>query len=284
MRVCLYQCEGAFLDVGKNLAAIEQVARIASLQGAQIVVFPELFLCGYNVGDDAARVADTVDGDSVKRAAEIAQQNQVALIYGYAEREGESLYNAAIFIDNSGSVLGNYRKVHLFGAEEKRIFKSGESILVVPYAGFKIGLLICYDIEFPEFVRMTVLQDADFLAVPTALTPPYHEIPTTIVRARAYENQVFVAYCDRIGTERELSYIGLSGIVGPDGKDMVRAGEEDETIIGADLEYSRYQASREENTYIRDRRPDLYGAIARLNAESPADRIAPNIGRVSSEV
>lgn len=194
MRVCLYQSGGTLLEVDANLEEMARVAKAARLQGAQLVIFPELFLCGYNLGDDAPSVADRVDGSTVKRAGEIARQSGVALIYGYAERDGGSIYNSAVFIAESGAVLGNYRKVHLFGAEEKRIFEPGEDVLVVPYAGFKIGLLICYDIEFPEFVRMTVLQGADFLAVPTALTPPYYEIPTTIVRARAYENQVFVAY------------------------------------------------------------------------------------------
>lgn len=270
MRVCAYQCEGALLDIEKNLETMERVANAASLQGARILIFPELFLSGYNLGDDASKVADAVDGETVKRAGEIARQTAIALVYGYAERAESGIYNSAAFIDETGTLLGNYRKVHLFGTEEQRIFQAGDNVLVIPYAGFTIGLLICYDIEFPEFVRMAVLRGADFLAVPTALTPPYHEIPTTIVRARAYENQIFVAYCDRVGVERDLTYIGLSGIVGPDGKDMVRAGEDDETLISADLDYNRYKKSRDANTYIRDRRPSLYGPVVQADAPKGA--------------
>lgn len=263
MRVCAYQSGGSFLDVSGNLETMNTIAKACVVQGAGLVVFPELFLCGYNLGDDASRVADTVAGVSVERACRIARESGVALLYGYAERDESGIYNSAIFIDDRGRVLGNYRKAHLFGPEEKRIFVPGDDVVVLDYQNFKIGILICYDIEFPEFVRSAVLKGADFLAVPTALTPEYRQIPTTIVRARAYENQIFVAYCDRVGRERDLTYIGMSGIVGPDGKDMVRAGEAEETILSADLDYSRYERSRAANTYIRDRRPDLYGTIVR---------------------
>jgi predicted amidohydrolase len=242
---------------------MNSIAKACALQGAGLVIFPELFLCGYNLGDDASGVSDTVDGASVERACSIARESSVALLYGYAERAGSGIYNSAIFIDDQGQMLGNYRKAHLFGPEEKRIFVPGDDVVVLDYRNFRIGILICYDIEFPEFVRSAVLRGVDFLAVPTALTPEYKQIPTTIVRARAYENQIFIAYCDRIGHERDLTYIGMSGIVGPDGKDMVRAGEAEETILSADLDYARYERSRAENTYIRDRRPELYGETVR---------------------
>ena len=117
MGVCLYQCGGALLQVDANLEEMGRVAEAARLQGAKLVIIPELFLCGYNLGDDAPDVADTLDGASVKRSQEIATRSGVALIYGDAERDGASIYNSAIFIDHSGAVLGNYRKVHLFGAE-----------------------------------------------------------------------------------------------------------------------------------------------------------------------
>jgi len=234
------------------------IAKACAMQGGNLVIFPELFLCGYNLGDDAPSVSDTADGDTIRQAATIARENRIAVLFGYAERHDSQVYNSAIFIDDHGRVLGNYRKAHLFGPEEKRIFVPGDALAILDYRNFRIGLMICYDIEFPEFVRSAVLSGANLLAVPTALTPDYKQIPTTIIRARAYENQIFIAYCDRIGRERNLTYIGMSGIVGPDGRDMVRAGENEETILSADLDYSRYERSRAENTYIRDRRPELY--------------------------
>jgi len=271
MRVSMYQCAGRFLNVAGNLQTMSTVAKACAIQGSAVVVFPELFLSGYNLGDDATRVADSVDGKSIRIAQKIARDNAIALVFGYAEQAGDRIYNSAIFIDEGGRTLGNYRKAHLFGPEERRIFASGSDLCTFSFKGHRIGLLICYDIEFPEFVRATILEGADFLAVPTALTPEYRQIPTTIVRSRAYENQVFVAYCDRVGSERGLSYIGMSGIVGPDGKDMVRAGESEETILSADLDYSRYERSLAENTYIRDRRPELYevlGEASKLKASN----------------
>jgi predicted amidohydrolase len=265
MKLGIYQCAGTFLDSQKNLNLMEQVAQAASLQGADLLVFPELFLTGYNIGDDAEALAEPMDGNSAQRAAKIATKHQIALLYGYTERADGVLYNSAVFLGADGKQRANYRKSHLFGDEERRLFHPGEGMVTVTIAGLKVGILICYDVEFPELVRALVLQGVDVIAVPTALSTPYYEIPTTIVRSRAYENQVFVAYVDHIGVERDVTFIGLSGIVGPDGRDIVRAGEHEETLMVANIDPTCYDESHRLNTYIEDRRPELYGDI--VNSE-----------------
>ena len=118
MRICVYQGAAAFLDVEANLTQIERIAKTAVAQGAQLVLFPELFLCGYNLGNDGDRVADAADGQSTRRAADIARHHDIALLYGYAERAGSRLYNSAILIDKAGQTCANYRKVHRFGPDE----------------------------------------------------------------------------------------------------------------------------------------------------------------------
>ena len=128
--------------------------------------------------------------------------------------------------------------------------------------GVRVGILICYDVEFPEAVRALALAGADLVAVPTALMRPYQVVTRTVVPTRAYENQVYVAYANRCGSEGELTYAGESCVVGPDGADLARAGSGEELLL-AEIDPARLAASRADNTHLRDRRPALYGALTR---------------------
>lgn len=261
MRIAVYQGAATLLDPAANLGRLDRLAATCAREGAELLIAPELFLTGYNLGADARSIAEPVDGPSNKRATEIAERHKVALVYGYPEAAGNDIFNAALLVGADGKVSASYRKAHLFGELERRCFAPGHETVTARMGDLTIGLAICYDIEFPEFIRGVVLKGADLVVVPTCLTPPYWEIPTTIVRARAYENQVFVAYANHIGTERDLEYIGLSGVVGPDGHDIARAGRSNETLLFADIRPADYAASRSANTYLRDRRPEIYGGI-----------------------
>jgi predicted amidohydrolase len=276
MRLAVYQGTGDFLDKAANLARMERLAATAAQQGAGLLMLPEIYLSGYNLGDDCARMAEPVDGSSAQEAARIAKQHGIALLYGYAESDGEAIFNSILLIGADGEPLANYRKVHLFGAEEKRLFEPGQDYVTAQLGEITIGLAICYDVEFPEFIRTLVLKGADLIAVPTCLTPPYWEIPTSILRARAYENQVFLAYANHSGAERELTYIGMSAIVGPDGKDIQRAGNESEALLVAEIDPAAYAESRALNTYLADRRPALYGAVAAAGATTTQSRQQQN--------
>jgi predicted amidohydrolase len=263
MRIAVYQGSAKLLDRAANLARIERLAQACALEQAELLIAPELFLTGYNMGDDTPSMAEPANGPSSRQASEIARRHGLSLIYGYPEKTAEGVYNSALAIDKDGKVVANYRKAHLFGDLERRCFVPGRDVVTTRIGGLTIGLAICYDVEFPEFIRAIVLQGADLIVVPTCLTAPYWEIPTTIVRARAYENQVFLAYSNHVGTERDFDYIGLSGIVGPDGRDIARAGQNNETLMFAEITPAQYAASRAANTYLRDRRPELYGPVAK---------------------
>jgi predicted amidohydrolase len=171
-------------------------------------------------------LAETADGSAAQKVSEIAREANIALLYGYPERFEEVVYNSALLLDHNGTPLANYRKTHLYGPEEHRLFQTGDYFVIAELKGLKIGILICYDLEFPEAVRALALAGAELVAVPTALMEPYCRVAQLLVPARAYENQVFVAYANRCGHEADLNYCGLSCIVGPDGKDRVRAGTE----------------------------------------------------------
>ena len=125
--------------------------------------------------------------------------------------------------------------------------------------GLKVGLLICYDVEFPEAVRALALAGADVVAVPTALIRPFDIVARTLVPARAYENQVYIAYAGLCGSEGGLGYCGLSCIVAPDGRDLARAGD-DPALLLAEIDVSAISSGRKQNPYIADRHPALYAA------------------------
>jgi predicted amidohydrolase len=257
MKIAIYQCEGKPARTKDNLAMLRRSALAAAAQGAQLLICSEMFLTGYNIGDTVFEFAETVDGLSAQKAAEIAQETNIALLYGYPERIGTVVSNSAILIDRNGTMLANYRKTHLYGQQENRLFQPGDYFIIAELESVKVGLLICYDIEFPEAVRALALAGAELIAVPTALMEPYCRVAQLVVPTRAYENQVFVAYANRCGYEADLNYCGLSCIVGPDGKDLVRAGT-GEGLFVAEINPAEITAARGKNPYLTDLRSALY--------------------------
>jgi predicted amidohydrolase len=266
MHVAVSQGPAESGAAARNLHVLEERAAAAAAAGADLLICPEMFLSGYNIGAQAAaRLAESADGPSLQRAAEIARERGIALLFGYPERGGgDVIYNAVQLIGRDGRSRASYRKCHLFGDLDRGMFRAGERPpAVVELDGVRVGLLICYDVEFPESVRLLALAGADLVAVPTALMDPFEVVARTVIPARAVENQVFLAYANRCGREGELSYCGLSCVVGPDGADLARAGRGEELIV-ADLDLARLQASRLANTYLADRRPELYGPLAEV--------------------
>ncbi|MCG8694340.1 MAG: carbon-nitrogen hydrolase family protein [Minwuiales bacterium] len=271
MRIALMQTEGRPGDVAGNLSLLEEAAARARDDGAELLIAPEMFLTGYNIGKQAADLAEPQDGPSAAYIADLARSNNLAIIHGYPERSGDRVYNAAQAIAADGSALANYRKSHLYGAEERRLFQAGDGAAATARIGdFTVGLLICYDVEFPEAVRLLALAGCDLIAVPTALMQPPNRIPDLLVPARACENQVFVAYANRCGAEGSLTYVGQSTVAGPDGAMLSQAGS-GAALLLADLDRGRIAEVRNQYTYLNDRRPETYGG---LQAAPPLARSA----------
>ena len=231
MKVLINQSTPVFGNVAANLATIEQHCQSTQSLDIDVVVFPELFLTGYNIGDRVEALAEEIDGPSVRRLQEIAATRSVAIITGFAERRGTELYNSAIAIDAYGQIVGHHHKVFLFGQKEKQTYRAGVKFPVFKLAGRVCGLAICYDIEFPEVARDMKKNGAEIIFVPTANMEPYFEVPTTLVRSRALENGVAIVYANICGMEGDQRYTGLSGVVLPDGKDLARAGRDDCVLV-----------------------------------------------------
>ncbi|MGV9559719.1 carbon-nitrogen hydrolase family protein [Streptomyces sp. NPDC003522] len=261
MRIALLQSSGRPGSVVENLEVLDEAAGRAAAAGAGLLVAPEMFLTGYAIGDDVARLAEPADGDSADAVADLAGRHGLAVAYGYPERDGGTVYNAAQLISADGSRLANYRKTHLFGCFERDRFTPGDRPVVqAELGGLTVGLMICYDVEFPENVRAHALAGTGLLVVPTAQMHPFQFVAESMIPVRAFENQMYVAYVNRVGQEGEFEFVGLSTLAGPDGVARARAGR-DEELVFADADPAFVAASREANPYLKDRRPGLYGSL-----------------------
>jgi predicted amidohydrolase len=259
-------------SVEESLGVLDEAAGRAAGQGARLLVTGELFLTGYGPGVPLAHWAEPAGGAAERRVGEIAARHRIGIVYGSPERDGEAVFNTARFIGPDGGLLAAYRKTHLFGAYERAAFTPGTVAVVQgTLDGVRIGLLICYDVEFPEAVRAHALAGSELLAVPTALARPYEFVARSLVPARAYENGLHIAYANRCGPqgeegaedeEGEDDFAGLSCLAGPDGVVRARAGAGAELLV-ADADPAVLRAARAETPYLTDRRPELYGSLVR---------------------
>jgi predicted amidohydrolase len=261
LRIALQQGPaGTPRTVADGLAALDAAARRAAAGGARLLVAPELSLTGYALGDRVADLAEPADGASARAVARLAAGHRIAIAYGYPERDGSAVHNSVQLVGADGTCLANYRKTHLFGDFETAHFTPGQNLVVqADLDGVRAGLLICYDVEFPEAVRAHALAGTQLLIAPTALMRPYEIVPRTLVPARAWENQLYLAYANRAGPEGDFDFAGLSCLAAPDGTLAACAGTGEEMIIG-DADPAILRASRAQNTYLTDRRPELYTA------------------------
>lgn len=261
MRVALYQCPPLPLDPAANLQRLHQLAMEA--KGADLLVLPEMFMTGYNIGVEAvSTLAEVYNGEWAQQIGRIAKTAGLAIAYGYPERTADGqIYNAVQLIDSHGERRCNYRKTHLFGDLDRSMFSAGgDEVPVVELNGWKLGFLICYDLEFPENTRRLALAGAELILVPTANMIPFDFVADVTVRARAFENQCYVAYANYCGHEGDIHYCGQSSIAAPDGSRIAQAGLDEALIVG-ELDRQLMIDSRAANHYLSDRRPELYGAL-----------------------
>lgn len=255
-------------DNAANLAMTTAAIREAAATGAQVVVLPELVSSGYafTSPQEAAMHAEPADGPTVTAWAALARELGIVIVGGFCERDSDGEpRNSAVLIDASG-VRAVYRKVHLWD-RERLLFKPGEApppVVQTPFG--RIAVVICYDMEFPEWVRVAALAGAQLLCAPVnwPLYPrPEGERPGEVVRlqADAAMNRMFIAACDRVGEERGVDWLGGSTIVDADGWPLAGATSSSaQGIITAtcDLAAADDKHIGGLSDAFGDRRPDLY--------------------------
>ena len=260
-------------EVAANRAAAAAVIGEAARRGAELVVLPELCDSGYVFTAEAearALAAPATDSPTLREWQELAGRYATTIAGGFCELGDDGLvYNSAAVVGRDG-VLAVYRKAHLWDAE-KLVFTPGDApppVVGLPFG--RVGLMICYDLEFPEWVRLPALAGADLIAAPVnwpAMPVPAGERPCDVVRvqADACVNGVFVAVADRCRAERGVSWVGGSVIVGPDGYPLAGPATADsQVILAADCELARARNKQisTHNDVLADRRPPLYRQVA----------------------
>jgi predicted amidohydrolase len=256
-------------EVARNVGRMQGMLAEAAGAGARLVVFPECAVTGYNFAriEDARAVAEPLDGQSIGALAQACGDLKVHCIVGTL-RPGAAgaIYNTAVLLGPAG-LVGVYDKAHLpFCGADKFTARGNTGFTVIDTPLGRIGMLICYDLRFPEAARTLALRGADIIVLPTNWPTGADSAPEYMVRARAFENRVFVVACNRTGEERGARYIGRSCIAGPDGRRLADASAQGEEIIYAAINVADARRKRLivtpgefEMDFINDRRPDLYG-------------------------
>lgn len=265
-------------DVEANLAAAGAAVAAAAQRGAGLVVLPELCDTGYVFAsaDEARRLAaPAAQSPTLRQWQTLADRHSLVIVGGFCELGGDGkLYNSAAMVDSSGT-LAVYRKAHLWDAE-KLVFTPGDGeppVVDLPFG--KVATMVCYDLEFPEWVRLPALAGADLIAAPVnwpaLVAPPAGERPTDVVRvqAAACANGVFIAVADRCRAERGVAWVGGAAIVGPDGYPVAGPQPGDHELLltaECDLAAARDKRISAHNDVMADRRPELYQRVSRPRA------------------
>ena len=248
MRVAVFQCDCANMDTAHRLEALQNEI---NTHDCDVMVVPELFLSGYNVGSKLARFAMCDDSPLHGWMSKLAQSTATAILYSFPEQSGDDLFNAARLIGSSGETIQHHRKIAIPPGPEREVFVSGQGSNVFEFSGLKCAILICYDSEFPETVRRVASQGAEVVFVPTALSSEWSSVADQLIPTRAFENGVWLVYANHAGNENGLEYCGRSVIVTPQGQDAVRAGHSVETIT-ATLDQLAVGAAQERLPYLVD--------------------------------
>lgn len=260
MRIALAQLTCVEGDVRRNLETAHRAVDEAARLRADCVLLPELHLTGFVDADDLQRLAEPWPGHTLAGLIEWAAGRGVGLCTSFAEAgEGGQVFNTAIVAGPDGGILSAYRKTHLFDAERCLYGAGAELAPPINFLGTATSMLLCYDIEFPEAARRLGLAGAECILVPSANMDPWGPRHRIFATARALENHLFVAYCNRCGEGPGMTYPGGSALIDPMGEVLCDAGR-NESVVCADLDTAVIRTSTAVFDYRRERRPELYDA------------------------
>ena len=257
LNIAVLQTASAPGDIAANLCRLDGIAEEAAQAGIDLLITPEMFVTGYNLGEDIARLASE---HPLEQVGKIAGAHGIGIIAGGPEPlPGGDVANSAWFFDDRGHVLARHRKIQLFGEVDRAHFVAGDKpVTIAEYRGHRIAILICFDVEYPETVRAAAHAGADLVAVPTAQMEPFSFVNAHLIRVRAWENALFVAYANQIGPDGEFDYVGRSVIADPLGEHLAEASPDREELLTACLNPETLHRARTLNTHLREVRRELF--------------------------
>jgi predicted amidohydrolase len=243
-------------DLERNLATVERRVSILSKKGIKLAVLPEMWSVGF-ANQRLNTLSKTTPGvlDDLRR---LAKSSKMVIIGSLPERHDSRVFNTAYVVDVDGSIRGSYRKVHLFSpTNEHKHFQQGKRAVIAPTSLGPVGLMICYDLRFPELCRSLILKGALMIAIMAQWPAERVAVWKVLLRARAMENQVFVLGANSCGTDGAMNYGGHSQIISPDGHVLARAGKHPASLHAA-INLKAVEQVRRRIPCLKERVPEAY--------------------------
>jgi len=256
-KIALAQIELELGNPDGNLQVAREAVAEAARAGADIVLLPELWACGYDL-INARKYASPLNDGWFAKMQELAQEHKIALGGSMIEELGETFYNTFILVDKLGKQLGYYRKTHLFDLiEEKEYFTAGKELALLETPWGKIGLALCYDLRFPEMFRAYATKGAETILLVAEWPNSRIAHWNILVQARAVENQCFIAAVNKVGTSKGKRLGGNSAVIDPMGKVLTQGGIAPGVFL-ADVDPDETAKVRKWMPVLNDRNLDLY--------------------------
>lgn len=277
-RFAAVQMKPKLLDPEANLEKIINMTHQASTVGAEVAVFPECAITGYSLlAEEAHEIAEQIPGPRTQLLSDACREAGLsAVMVGTLEKDSQgNVFNSAALVGSDG-LIARYRKTHLPYLGVDRYLAAGDT-LSGPWdtSAGRVGMLICYDLRFPEPARVLSLNGAQAILLSTAWPSAATLYPEFMAQSRAAENSVYLVAANRVGEERGTRFLGQSMIIGPDGKKLAEASEESEEILCVDIEPSRsdqkqriFSPGEYELYLFKDRRPNLYHTLTKEHNEA----------------
>jgi predicted amidohydrolase len=259
-------------EKAENLKKIKETVATAKKQGAELVIFPELSLTGYVVRDEIYELAERIPGPSTQAIEDVARKNDIHIVFGMPEigcNTQATLHNTEVLV-GPGGIIGKYRKMYLPTHsifEEKRYFRPGYQTAVFDTDLGKLGLIICYDIFFPEVTRLTRLKGAQLIVCISASPGVRRSFFEALTVARAIENTAFLAFVNLVGIQDGLQFWGGSRLVGPSGRVLVQARYDEDDLVTGEVSYPDIRPIEAFVPTLRDLRPELFDQLKRSAEE-----------------
>jgi len=243
-------------DLDGNLRTVKQRILTLAKNRVRLIVLPEMWSVGF-ANKHLHELAETTPG-VLEDLSGLARQYKITIIGSLPEKKGRDIFNTAYVCDADGSIVGSYRKVHLFSpTRENQYFKPGRKAVIATTSLGPIGLMICYDLRFPELCRALTMAGAPVVAVMAAWPGERRRVWDLLLRARAVENQLFILGANRCGSDNDLAYAGHSRIVSPDGEVLSRAGKRP-AVLSATIDLRVVEQTRKHIPCLKETVPEAY--------------------------
>jgi predicted amidohydrolase len=217
--------------------------------GVNFICFPEYFLTGSSF-EDCDLLGESIPGSALDRLCAISEEYGMHIVASLLEKDGNNFYNTAVLVGSGGELIGKTHKTHLFLDEKDHITPGGESIVFdTKYA--KVGLMVCYDMVFPEVARKLALEGAQIIFTPANWPNPFLHQWNIAAAARALDNQIWIVAANRVGSDKKFTYFGRSRIINPYGQTIIEC-KENEEIITADIDHKTGEEFKNTVNFIKD--------------------------------